>query len=585
MNIRSQILIATGFLLLAFCGLGAVGLTLINAMSEAQNRTQTYTNALRNHLEGDMMHDALRSDVYAGLFASEQHDDALMKTAMADHAEHTAWFRRLIDANRQLPLPASVRMALQKVDQPLAMYIATSEHLVRTAQRDRAAAIADLPAFDAAFKSLEAAMEATSTQIEAAAKAETAHANQLAKNAFYLLGAIAAIGVSLVALVSWFILSRVVAPITRLSRNLRTECTADFPCDSKRKDELGELSRAVVAFREVSAAAAAAEELAALRESEAQLREKQIAERAERARLEEQAALQSTREREAIAMERRLQLESVASELERTVGDIAAVLARSVSQLGSSASAVAVASDVVQQEIGQASSATEQTVANARMVATATQEMSVLIRTLCQRSEHTAEQSRRAVGQVAAAEQAVAELEVAAGRIGTVVGLIQTIANQTNLLALNATIEAARAGEAGRGFAVVAHEVKTLSSQTGKATDEISAHIASIQTLVDDVTRVIGAMASAVGAADEVNASIVEVTALQTRVTDDINRNIDQLLAGGDLLIATIDAVREQAGQTDSAANTVRSETELLRSQSDGLSHAVNEMLRSVRAA
>ncbi|MCK1524091.1 hypothetical protein IVB13_28420 [Bradyrhizobium sp. 17] len=62
-------------------------------------------------------------------------------------------------------------------------------------------------------------------------------------------------------------------------------------------------------------------------------------------------------------------------------------------------------------------------------------------------------------------------LQKSAGRIGEVVGLINTIAQQTNLLALNATIEAARAGEAGRGFAVVASEVKSLASQTAKATE------------------------------------------------------------------------------------------------------------------
>ena len=97
------------------------------------------------------------------------------------------------------------------------------------------------------------------------------------------------------------------------------------------------------------------------------------------------------------------------------------------------------------------------------------------------RSRNSNRIANEAVEQAQKTDAQIAQLSLAATRIGDVTQLITTIASQTNLLALNATIEAARAGDAGRGFAVVAQEVKALASQTAKATSEISTQIAGMQ--------------------------------------------------------------------------------------------------------
>jgi methyl-accepting chemotaxis protein len=90
------------------------------------------------------------------------------------------------------------------------------------------------------------------------------------------------------------------------------------------------------------------------------------------------------------------------------------------------------------------------------------------------------------------AAEEIERLSLSAGEIGTVIELIQTIAQQTNLLALNATIEAARAGEAGRGFAVVAGEVKSLAVQTAAATSVIRSKIESVQSHTGAASNLIG---------------------------------------------------------------------------------------------
>src|SRR6202007_1727743 len=139
---------------------------------------------------------------------------------------------------------------------------------------------------------------------------------------------------------------------------------------------------------------------------------------------------------------------------------------------------------------------------NIQSVASATDELSSSVAEI---GRQVRESSRIADGAVRQAEQTdmrISKLSRAAQEIGDVVKLITAIAEQTNLLALNATIEAARAGEAGRGFAVVASEVKSLASQTAKATDEISSHISGMQ----------GATQESVAAIKEIGGTVAQTS-------------------------------------------------------------------------
>jgi methyl-accepting chemotaxis protein len=178
------------------------------------------------------------------------------------------------------------------------------------------------------------------------------------------------------------------------------------------------------------------------------------------------------------------------------------------------------------------------------------------------------EAAQTAAGLIRAIEDARSEVEVAAGvatragdqasqavkvsqalsahveAIESILSLIRDIAGQTNLLALNATIEAARAGDAGRGFAVVAQEVKSLASQTARATDDITNKITAIQQATKQTVEANGSIQ---GTVEEVQSSadrIRQAMELQAQTVTMITAAVDETALAADSMSSTIAAIR-----------------------------------------
>jgi methyl-accepting chemotaxis protein len=182
-------------------------------------------------------------------------------------------------------------------------------------------------------------------------------------------------------------------------------------------------------------------------------------------------------------------------------------------------------------------------------------------------------------------EERLGSFNAVLDEIAGVSSAIEVIAKQTNLLALNATIEAARAGEAGKGFAVVASEVKSLATQTAKATEEITGQIQAIQVATQGSVDSIRAITTVITKINEISSSISAAVEEQGAATQEIARNVQQAAAGTQEVANNVQGVNASADETGNAAGQVLSAAEQLAQQSDELRTDVSRFLEGIRAA
>jgi methyl-accepting chemotaxis protein len=285
------------------------------------------------------------------------------------------------------------------------------------------------------------------------------------------------------------------------------------------------------------------------------------------------------------ATERRSAMEGVASDFERSVKGIVSSIATAAKGMQTTAQSMTATASDASARAATVGAASDSASNNVGTVAAAAEELSSSVTEISRQVTRSSEIASKAVGDAERTNATVQVLSTGAEKIGEVVKLIHSIAAQTNLLALNATIEAARAGESGRGFAVVASEVKALANQTAKATEEISAQVAAMQSSTSDAVLSIGGITETIAQMSEITVSIASSVDQQGEATREIARNIQSVAAGSSEISAHIGGVTTAAAATGLAASDVLANARELDNQSGMLRHAVDEFLAKVRAA
>ncbi|MCK1732816.1 HAMP domain-containing protein [Bradyrhizobium sp. 138] len=300
----------------------------------------------------------------------------------------------------------------------------------------------------------------------------------------------------------------------------------------------------------------------------------------------EARALAGEQDKDRIAKaERAARMEAKIAEFENTVRSALDNLAQSANSMQSTAQSMSTTADQSNALVNAVASAAEETSVNVQTVSSGTEQLSSSIEEISRQVVTSAAIAKKAVDEAGATDATVQSLADSASRISVVVDLIQTIASQTNLLALNATIEAARAGEAGRGFAVVASEVKSLASQTAKATEEIRTQIASMQDITTSAVGAIQGIGRIISEIDGVTTTIAAAVEEQGAATREIARNIQHAAGGTSEVSSNIVGVSTASAEAGAAANEVLGASDALRREADMLRGEIDAFLNNMRAA
>ncbi len=364
-------------------------------------------------------------------------------------------------------------------------------------------------------------------------------------------------GLLVIAAVAALIGLHIARPVVRLTGVMETLATGhhdvDIP-DTKRSDELGQMARTVQVFKENAIRVV------------------------ELSREQEELRLLSERTQRA-AMNR------LAAELDTTVKTMLAEVLHSAESMSSEAGAMLENAKQTRIHSDTVASAVQEATMEVESVASGAEQLRASIDEINRSITKSAEFARDAVAEAARTDHIVHGLTDASRKIEEVVGLIQSIASQTNLLALNATIEAARAGEAGKGFAVVASEVKSLANQTAKATEEIGAEIAAVQSATTSAVNAIRTISTSIRQVDESLGTVAAAVEEQEAATREISERSQRAATDTMAVLQEMHVVQNAAEVTGRSASSVQNTSEGLTRSFTRLDSEVGAFIQRITAA
>jgi methyl-accepting chemotaxis protein len=281
---------------------------------------------------------------------------------------------------------------------------------------------------------------------------------------------------------------------------------------------------------------------------------------------------------------RQRKIEAMINEFDAKSTEAIESVATAAGELHISSQSLSGSAEETTRQSAAVAAASKQASANVQTVASATEELSASVQEVGRQAAQSAAIAQKAVEEAGRSNRMVSGLAEAAQKIGDVVNLINDIAGQTNLLALNATIEAARAGEAGKGFAVVASEVKSLATQTAKATEDIAGQIAAIQGATEQSVETIKAIGETIAEVNSIVSAIAAAVEEQSAVTKEIAGNVQQAATGTQEVSSNIAGVNQAAESTGGIAGQMLDAATELSRRSEQLSRDVKSFLAEVKA-